>query len=187
MLLDQGSVSLENSLHKITLNRVSRINAFPFCLLQMYFTECIVISLLRHFSLYIRLFLTEIPFFVEKQGLFHCLLIPLMTYSNHDQFTDNVLVSCVFVSFCHLCQIVKCMPQITWIPQSTSFIMLLEWKCSGIFPLGSFSLACTFWGLPELDILLLYLQFPSHHTCQLGKEEETWAKQTLHQHVRKSV
>lgn len=60
-----------------------------------------------------------------------------------------------------------------------------KWKCSGNFPLSSFHLLVPFW--MTLNWMFFPYTFSSlgHHTCQLGKEEETWAKQTFHQHVRK--
>lgn len=49
-----------------------------------------------------------------------------------------------------------------------------KWKCSGNFPLGFFSLACTFLGDSELDVLCLVSASNSlgHHRYQLGKAEE---------------
>lgn len=61
-----------------------------------------------------------------------------------------------------------------------------KWKCSGNFPLGFFSLACTFLGDSELDVLCLVSASNSlgHHRYQLGKAEEMRPKQTFHQQVR---
>lgn len=63
--------------------------------------------------------------------------------------------------------------------------MLLSGNVLEIFLSPLFHVLVPFW--VTLNWIFFSYTFSSlgHHTCQLGKEEETWAKQTFHQHVRK--
>lgn len=147
-LIRVQSLSLENSLHKITLNRVQNQAAFPFSFYNMYFTECILISLKTFFS-FISQSLSDRNSFLcrEMRLLFHCFYsLDDMKYSTT---TNLQIMLCQFLvcvcQFRHLCQIVKCMPQIMLIPQSTSFIVLLNGNVLEIFLLALFFLPESFW------------------------------------------
>ena len=63
--------------------------------------------------------------------------------------------------------------------------MLLNGNVLEMFLSAHFHLPEPFW--MTLNWMFFTYTFSSlgYHLCQLGKEEETWAKQTFHQHVRK--
>lgn len=140
-LIRVQSLSLENSLHKITLNRVSESSCFSLFLLQY-----VLYRMHSDLSYDIFLFYFLVSFwqkFFSLQRNKAFLSLPLFPWwhevFNHNQFTDNVvLVFCVCLSVSSPGPDCQTHALDTVDTLVNKFHRASKWKCSGNFPLGSF-------------------------------------------------
>lgn len=157
-LIRVQSFSLENSLHKITLNRVSESSCFSLSLLQ-YVLYRMHTDLSKDIFLFYFLVSFWQKFFSlqENKAFLSLLLFPWWhEVFNHNQFADNVvLVSCVCLSVSSPvpdCQMHALDNVDTLV---NKFHRASKWKCSGNLSLGSFFLPESFLDDSELDVLCL--------------------------------